>query len=192
MTVERVTAARLELFFSAPCPDRFWDSLSLLSSALGSYFPADYSQPWHKAAHAVGFILRGYLYSTLVHIPSEMPDSRQDTWTTVFFCIIFKTPWSRVLEKLRGSASQGIRRILWNPNVHYYIHKSPPLAPVLGWMNSLHNLPSYVFKIEFNITLSYTQIFQRKFSFRIFDQNPACLSCITQRCNTSCPPHRPW
>jgi hypothetical protein len=39
MTVERAPAARLELFFSAPFPDSIWNPPSLLSSALGSYFP---------------------------------------------------------------------------------------------------------------------------------------------------------
>jgi hypothetical protein len=28
-------------------------------------------------------------YSTLVHTPSEVADSRQDTWTTVFFFVSF-------------------------------------------------------------------------------------------------------
>jgi hypothetical protein len=49
------------------------------------------------------------------------------------------------------SATQEISKILRNPKVHYGVHKSPPLLHILSEINAIHTLPSYFFKINFNI-----------------------------------------
>lgn len=79
------------------------------------------------------------------------------------------------------SASR-IPNFLWHPKVHYRVHKSLLLVPVLKRMNTIHTLPSYLSKTYFNI---YTYVFWAVSSFQFPNQNvvdnynhPTCIAFL--------------
>jgi hypothetical protein len=53
-------------------------------------------------------------------------------------------------------ASQKIPHILCTDLIHYHVHKSPPIAPILSQINQVYSLPSCFSKIQFNIILLST------------------------------------
>jgi hypothetical protein len=86
------------------------------------------------------------------------------------------TPWFTVLIKmLAASASQHIPCILCNLRVHFFVYKSHSLV---------HALPSYFFKIHFNIILPSTfRPSKLSLYFKFPNQNPV------SRISLTCVPH---
>jgi len=60
--------------------------------------------------------------------------------TNTFPIFTYSMEQSPSLEANRFAASQEIPRILWNPKVHYCIHKCSPPFPILSQLDPVHTL----------------------------------------------------
>jgi len=78
-------------------------------------------------------------------------DSDCGTWSACLYLMEQSPSW----EANWLSASQEILSILWNPKVHYRIHKCPPPVPIQSQLDPVHNPTSEFLKIHINIINSY-------------------------------------
>jgi len=59
------------------------------------------------------------------------------------YLLTYSTEQRPSWEANRFSASQEIPRILWNPKIHYRIHKCPPPVAILRQLDSVHSPTSH-------------------------------------------------
>jgi hypothetical protein len=81
-------------------------------------------------------------------------------------------------------ATQELPRILWNPKVHFLVHKSPPLVPIHSQIDAVHNTPFYLSKIHFNIvnpSMSWSSLWS--LSFRLSHRYRICVPLLPHSCN---------
>ena len=74
----------------------------------------------------------------------------------ITYLLTYSMQQSPSWEANRFSAIQEIPRNLWNPNVHYCIHKCPPSVPILSQLDPVHTPTSHFLKTHLNNILSST------------------------------------
>jgi hypothetical protein len=93
-------------------------------------------------------------------------------------------------EAANYAATEELPSILRNPKVHYRVHKSPPLVPILSQINPIHTIPSCLSKIHFNIVYPPTSwSSQWSLSFWLSHLYSICIPLLRHSYHMPCPSH---
>jgi len=92
-------------------------------------------------------------------------------------------------EANRLSANQEIPRTLWNPKVHYRIHKCPSPVPILSHIDPVHARTLHFLKIRFNITLPYIYLGLPRSLVHSGSPNKSLCTLLLSPIRATCPIH---
>jgi hypothetical protein len=106
--------------------------------------------------------------------------------TEYYSLMELSTSW----EAANCAATQELRSILWNPKVHYRVHMSPPLVPILNHINSIHTIPSYLRSIL--ILSTHLRLGLPSGLFWLSHQYPICIPLLPYLCYMPCPSNPAW
>jgi hypothetical protein len=83
-----------------------------------------------------------------------------------------------------SSVIQDISNILWHSKLHYRVHKSPSLAPILCHMNPGRNLSTHFVMIYFNIIFAPTTIISVGLIYSDFSTKTLYVLTLSITCAT--------